>query len=1299
MKRRTFVGLTTSAAIGAAVEPLSRALGPITRDVLPRTGSGQTRSTPEKLCLQITKEFMEDYTEGAPWIPSLRYAESYLSKDGTLHVLGTRAADPFTGKKWQLERVSQQADSITGWAATQSLDLAADAGYFTKNLVPQLVMITGSSDTLMVQRRGSFQTAPIAADGTIGTLGPPTTKSEESWPMITGALPSGAYWLPELLWGHPTPNAPSAGPHGLGLRDLSNPSVVIPVEPAALHDPQAPGKPPFIPTQLYPLMANGPDQFGCISVSPYGNVYEMVFLKGRDAHGDPVFKYFGQWFLGFVPNGLIYVQEHSIGQIEVMSLYFNLDAKNDQGTIHSHLGSYSPSQPSTTVWRTPPPKMFKFPAGRLKAGTRVEVQGRWNFDFQTPQLFLLAHEPETEPDPRTEIWTSLRQGDGNWLDFVQHDDGCQSVKMLAGREVGLLLFRPKVGYEIARRDRKGDWDSEHVRIPADDNGEMFEAAGYRVGITAMDGGQGLPGVSLKLTTSTPAVAVVEGKHVTLRRGRSLETLTDGMGTAWITVLMQHRLDFPVLYVDTPLCEERLAINLNSEIEDYMQKVTADDLLTARDPRRCREADEEGCSADALGQGLDKKSSPLVSDRAKAEKAAQNIRKLVSNAPRTETLRQTSTDGVELRADLGVGWLPVGTQLARRWPIRDSAELHGATAEDRHFRLVYVSGVPDHMIGKPVAGYLSGWDPVDTLNDIGDLASDTWNKGKEIAGKVVDTVTEVTNVDVIEAVKDGLSVALDFVVDTITYGVRAVIKTIEQVMDVVCLVLDYAGMVLGEAVGWLLEQLGFLFDWKAIKAKRSELKDTLREITPLVAKRFRDPRVSATEFKRSLDSAKATTKSKLLTLRSNPMDKKSMGSMTSLSVPLPELFKSGSDYLFPQATWMLEKVQSALSSLGGDLSAPYIEGLLDRVVDLGVELAAAAASLGPTLADFQNLIQQWFVDGKLLSSAAIDPLVDIILRRVDAIFEGLKTVVTAGGELLRLLWDNAGKVLEWLDQTIRIPFFSSFYKALTGHDLSILDVACLLAAIPIVIGKSLGLSTDGEAVRERDSIYTREDGFEESGDRRAQVANVSLRIGGQKLFADVDPNQAKRAHEAAVAFHVASCLTSPLSAFATAIAPPNAQDTASIFNREIAKGKTANVISKVLTVLDQCMNAAAVIASTFETDNEALQIAIPSVLGVIGGLVGLGMYKFPLPFQKYMWLGFAMLGVVNGAMSLALMSKPNESLVFFLTVFQNTISAVVAEFKFRSKKALNGPAAVAVTIATAVIQVTKTVIWTEQPIST
>ncbi|MEU8148901.1 hypothetical protein [Nonomuraea sp. NPDC048901] len=70
---------------------------------------------------------------------------------------------------------------------------------------------------------------------------------------------------------------------------------------------------------------------------------------------------------------------------------------------------------------------------------------------------------------------------------------------------------------------------------------------------------------------------------------------------------------------------------------------------------------------------------------------------------------------------------------------------------------------------------------------------------------------------------------------------------------------------------------------------------------------------------------------------------------------------------------------------------------------------------------------------------------------DALLQSIENVLIAAINVLAELVEG---ILEILNATIEIPVLSWLYKKISGNDLSLLDAACLVAAIPVTIGYKL-----------------------------------------------------------------------------------------------------------------------------------------------------------------------------------------------------------------------------------------------------
>ncbi len=85
-------------------------------------------------------------------------------------------------------------------------------------------------------------------------------------------------------------------------------------------------------------------------------------------------------------------------------------------------------------------------------------------------------------------------------------------------------------------------------------------------------------------------------------------------------------------------------------------------------------------------------------------------------------------------------------------------------------------------------------------------------------------------------------------------------------------------------------------------------------------------------------------------------------------------------------------------------------------------------------------------------------------------------------------------MSWLAQPISIPFVSDLYRALTGDDLSLLDLTCLLAAVPATILLDVLTGSPTVAGTEDDTLTSGAD----AGQILLGLANFALGIAGSSL---------------------------------------------------------------------------------------------------------------------------------------------------------------------------------------------------------
>ena len=172
----------------------------------------------------------------------------------------------------------------------------------------------------------------------------------------------------------------------------------------------------------------------------------------------------------------------------------------------------------------------------------------------------------------------------------------------------------------------------------------------------------------------------------------------------------------------------------------------------------------------------------------------------------------------------------------------------------------------------------------------------------------------------------------------------------------------------------------------------------------------------------------------------------------------QLYNTGGNNNANQCTWMHQKVaeNSATATVGpapaAGLGATWDPGAVNAAFEQF--LAALAAALEGSFADLPEQIQQKlaavqdnFKDPKSALSTGLSDLLGVFEALADDMVDFAKAVAT---DFLQLLDTLLGQITSWLAQPVDIPFVSGLYQALTGNQLSLLDLICLIAAVPATI---------------------------------------------------------------------------------------------------------------------------------------------------------------------------------------------------------------------------------------------------------
>lgn len=303
--------------------------------------------------------------------------------------------------------------------------------------------------------------------------------------------------------------------------------------------------------------------------------------------------------------------------------------------------------------------------------------------------------------------------------------------------------------------------------------------------------------------------------------------------------------------------------------------------------------------------------------------------------------------------------------------------------------------------------------------------------------------------------------MTFVIDGVEMLLDFALETLAQVWDFVCAILDYFGTAWGTVLGWILSLVGGLFGWNEIKANKDIYKQQVRDFGDGLPDQL--PHLQSTyetEIDTWFTSAHNSLDSWFGTVADDyGTDAVRLGNASD---------KTPSDYVGDDdgATWLIDKVTAVIDELFG-VNPPLGNSARNKWADMGKNLSDTLDSkLSSTASTMVTSIMSLDEPDSDLGDAMVSALIALFQGVADGVLTAGESLISTVFEILQFLIDNAGKLVDWLDTSLSIPFFSAFYEAAIGSDCSILDIACLMLAIPVTLAggsPELAGGTDNEVI--------------------------------------------------------------------------------------------------------------------------------------------------------------------------------------------------------------------------------------------
>ncbi len=610
-------------------------------------------------------------------------------------------------------------------------------------------------------------------------------------------------------------------------------------------------------------------------------------------------------------------------------------------------------------------------------------------------------------------------------------------------DFGYAVSDPQGFIHLAIRDDNEDWNVEQVEVDTPDGNQFVQANVYRVGVIVSDeSGRPASGRSVTIAADDEAFAFVGGKSRYLSSDEPFTTQTDASGSVWLMMDIGDSLAVPTLSLtstDGIFDGNTIVVKPEGDAQHYTTHTTPDELQTA---------------VDDTGNPLLPAGSPYTDISAGLNRLGDSIAHIYEPHDFvSDRLKVSARRGVRVVTHLGE-MLPETPLSAGHWAmtVKDGKvefeELTPETATMRRLelrsRVAVAQGLTEDAMPNAI------WDDIeDAFDSIGDA--------------IVDAATVVI---------DGVTAALSYVVDGIAHLVEVALQSVSVVLDCVKAVLDFAGAVFGKVLGWLIRAIGWLLGLPDLQKIKNDIKARIVASVSSLHTALPDPMTYVAPAKQQIENCEKDLDALINSFKQTPEGTESNSQFFSAVQSVASVLSSfGSSSIATEATWLIEKFTSALPDLVDIPDVPDM-GIVAPLTDMSTQFSTAAADLSTFGSDIVAAgLVSWMSSFASFDEANLDPVLDTVNTHGQVLLGCMDNCVSDAGAALHAMWANPTALTDWLDQPIYIPFFSAFYNGFVGDDLSILDIAALMAAMPYsIIGPNEAEEDDDDDDRQA-LLYT------------------------------------------------------------------------------------------------------------------------------------------------------------------------------------------------------------------------------------
>lgn len=534
-----------------------------------------------------------------------------------------------------------------------------------------------------------------------------------------------------------------------------------------------------------------------------------------------------------------------------------------------------------------------------------------------------------------------------------------------------------------------DWHKRSILLPSTsaDDIAVYKSFTTHVQVTD-DNGVGEPNAAVTVTSTSPVSVYMNDVYHLLSPGVPVHTAADANGVLTIVQETDSLAAVCLQVVLTNAPEVVAKINPMSKA-----LATLGSIKNGDDLGNVQVTNADGTKKQLVPSDLSSKDKDSVA--ASLVQLTQVAAKVQQDGP-----RQSAANGSRLTA--------AAVAPPRSWSVSFTSDGLNYYEGDGAARALHLPGTaPGQLLAAGVGASPLGSIGSDIAVDAGDFFR--WMKH---AFQVVDRIT----VELAGDVYHFIAHIGDEVYHVLLDSVSAVVHAVEFVFNKIKVFFED-----------LFKWLGFLFEWGDIVRTHKVLKNVLKQC----AARAVDQIVTSED---KVKSAFDGIEKRLDGLAGVPSSTDTFGSYQSTSSSVPG-FRS------PQANWALHHMKGNVSSASTSYSTP--DPVTDPVFDALEKLIANAID---HLTEAANLLKSQVIK-PLASLTAAEAAKKIAIIITDEILTMAKDIIVTLLDIIKVAIEG---IIGLLDAKITIPVLSKVYKDVAHDDLSFLDLACLIAAIPVTI---------------------------------------------------------------------------------------------------------------------------------------------------------------------------------------------------------------------------------------------------------